>query len=272
MCNNLDRKGFVDIGTPGRIWAVPALHGDIEKLISLHDRILEEFKVTDKLVYLGNYTGYNTNSVACIDEILTFRRLLLSLPGMRCSDIIYLRGTQEEMWQKLLQLPFAPDPTNILLWMLGNGLSATLTSYGICYHDGIEACRAGVMAITKWVNSIRQTVRKHAGHETFSNALVRAAHTQENGQYPILFVNAGLNAERPLDHQGDNFWWASSNFENIERPYLPFQKVVRGYDPRHKGVHLNCVTATIDGGCGFGGQLVAALFEKNEQTCRMIEA
>ena len=151
MCKRIDHKGFVDLGAPERTWAIPALHGNVEQLITLHDQILEEFKVGDKLIYLGNYTGYNTSSAACIDEILTFRRLLLSMPDMRCSDIVYLRGAQEEMWQKLLQLPFAPDPTNVLLWMLGNGLSGTLSSYGICHHEGIEACKAGVMSLNKWV-------------------------------------------------------------------------------------------------------------------------
>lgn len=260
------------LGRPDIIWAVPAIHGDLDQLITLHDRVFTSFQVGDRLVYLGNYTGYGDQSAACIDEILTFRRLLLSLPGMLCDDIVYLRGAQEEMWQKLLELPFAPNPTDTFLWMLGKGLSGTLRSYGLCEHDGMEACRNGVRGLTKWTAKIREHIRMHAGHETFNTALKRAAHSALDGEHPILFVNTGLDTNLPLDQQDDQFWWAGSNFEQIENPYLPFQKVVRGFDPKHKGLHVNCVTATLDDGCGFGGQLVCGGFDNSGQLLKLIEA
>ena len=263
---------YTSLGNPGRIWAVPAIHGEIERLTKLHDNILEKITPSDRIVYLGNYTGYGNHSAECIDEILTFRRLILSIPGMMPKDLAYLRGAQEEMWQKLLQLQFAPDPTDVLLWMLGNGLSNTLYSYGLSPHDGIEACSSGTMSLTKWTAKIRNTIRRSPGHEVFNTQLIQAAHTDKEAAYPMLFVHAGLNTEKPLNKQGDHLWWAGQSFEEINTTYDPFQKVIRGYDPNHNGVHLNCVTATIDGGCGFGGPLIGAGFSSDGQVFEMLEA
>ncbi len=272
MCSIIEDSHFTNLDSPDRIWAVPAIHGNIEKLTTIHDAIFEHIKPRDRLVYLGNYTGYGDHSAECVDEILTFRRLVLSQPGMICSDIVYLRGSQEEMWQKLLQLPFAPDPTNVLLWMLGNGLSNTLHSYGLCPHDGIEACRSGTMQLTKWTAGLRDAIRKHPGHDIFGTRLMRAAHTATDQSYPMLFVHAGLNDKKPLKEQGDHLWWAGDQFQKIKTAYEPFQKVIRGYDPEHKGMHTNCVTATIDDGCGFGGKLVCAAFADDGQILEVLEA
>jgi hypothetical protein len=98
------------MGRPRTVWSIPAIHGDLGALTRLHDALFERIKPGDRIVYHGNYTGYGEQSAACVDEILTFRRMVLAMPGMICSDFIYLRGQQEQMWQKLLQLQFAPDP------------------------------------------------------------------------------------------------------------------------------------------------------------------
>lgn len=272
MCNRQSDKCFAALGSPKRVWTVPAVHGNIEALTGLHDRILERIEPGDRLIYLGNYTGYGEHSAACMEELLTFRRMVLSIPGIVCSDITYLRGIQEEMWQKLLQLQFSPDPSGILLWMLGNGLSATLYSYGLSPHDGIESCRGGTLSITKWIAQIRETVRSCSGHDTLRRHMLRAAYTSLKDPYPMLFVHAGLEAEKTLDEQGDSLWWATEAFETIKAPYAPFQKVIRGYDPTHKGLHLNCVTATIDAGCGFGGTLLCAGFESDGSVAEIFEA
>jgi serine/threonine protein phosphatase 1 len=272
VCELATINPFRSLGSPHRVWAISAVHGETERLMGIHDAIYERFETGDKLVYLGNYTGHGEDAVGCIDEILSFRRMLLARKGIMCKDLVYLRGAQEEMWQKLLQLQFAPDPANVLLWMLGNGLNNTLRSYGHSPHDGLEACRGGVMAITKWTNTIREAVKSKPGHDIFNMQLLRAAHTDESNNRPILFVHAGVNVNRPITEQSDHFWWAGQTFHTIQSPYEPFSKVIRGYDPDHKGVNLNCVTATIDGGCGFGGSLVGAGFDGNGDIFEILES
>lgn len=254
---------FSCLGEPKTTWAISAINGNCDALFDLHDALYSHIRPGDRIVYLGNYMGYGDNSAPCIDEILAFRRNVLSIPGMLCSDMVYLRGQQEEIWQKLLQIQFAHNPSDVLIWMLGNGLSNTLYSYGLSPHDGIEACRAGVMGLTKWTGAVREAMRRRPGHEMFGTQLVRAAYTGENTAFPVLFVHAGIDAAKTLPEQGDSFWWATHEFESINAPYLPFLKVVRGFDPSHKGMMTNCVTATIDGGCGFGGDLVCAGLNQN---------
>ena len=272
MCFDTSRSGFVNLGNPRYIWAIPAIHSAVDDLLTLHDTILKNIQVGDKVVYLGNYTGYNENAVQCVDEILAFRRLVLSLPGMAACDVVYLKGVQEEMLSKLMQIQFAQQPSDVLLWMLGNGLSNTLKDYDICPHEGIEACRRGVMDITRWTQDIRHKVRQHPGHDTFTMEQKRAAYTcTDKHDFPLLFVHAGLNVGRPLQEQGDSLWWETQSFEAITSPYGPFQKVVRGYDPAHKGMYMNCVTATLDNGSGFGGNLICAGFGTDGQVSEIIQ-
>lgn len=272
MCQTIGQQGLVNLGNPRQIWAIPAIHSAAGELTALHDTILRHITPGDRIAYLGNYTGYGENALDSINEILAFRRLVLSIPGMIPSDIIYLKGAQEEMLSKLMQLQFASNASDVLLWMLGNGLNATLNDYDVCAHDGIEACRRGVMDITRWTQNIRSKIRAHAGHEDFMVSQHRAAYTcTEAHPSPLLFVHAGINIGRPLIEQGDSLWWESQSFEAINTPYAPFEKVVRGYDPAHKGMNLNCVTATIDDGCGFGGSLVCTSFGADGQVSDILQ-
>ena len=100
----------------------------------------------DRLVYLGNCLGHGAEVRGAIDELLGFRRQILARPGMFPFDIAYLRGAQEEMWQKLLQLQFAPNPREVLGWMLEHGVGATLSAYGGSIQQGIVAARDGPLA------------------------------------------------------------------------------------------------------------------------------
>ena len=263
---------FLSLGAPKRIWTISAVHGEAARLMDLHDNLLDFIEPGDRIVYHGNYIGYGPQPVETIDELLTFRRLVLSIPGMMPDDIVYLRGGQEEMWQKLMQLQFAQRPTDVLLWMLSKGMAGTLASYGISPHDGIVAAQEGVMSLTRWTGKIREAVRRRPGHDIFSTVLRRAAFTPVEGDYPLLFVHAGINPSQTLETQRDSFWWAGNDFNAIHVPYMPFQKVVRGFDPKHRGLNLNCVTATIDGGCGFGGALVCAGFDTEGNVLEILEA
>lgn len=262
---------FISLGTPKRIWTISAIHGEAQRLMDLHDALLDLVRPGDRIVYHGNYVGYGEQPCETIDELLTFRRILLSIPGMIPDDIVYLRGGQEEMWQKLLQLQFAHKPADVLLWMLGKGLAGTLASYEISPHDGIIAAQEGVMSLTRWTGKIRDAVRKHPGHDIFSTILRRAAFTGIESECPLLFVHAGINPEHSLENQGDSFWWGNNDFNAIHVPYTPFQKVIRGFDPKHRGMNINGVTTTIDGGCGFGGSLVCASFDSSGNLLETIQ-
>ena len=271
----LGENCFSHLGMPNRIWTVSAVHGELSKLQSVHQAIGERFTLGDRVVYLGNYIGgLSNNSIEIIDEILSFRRSLLARPGMRVTDISYLRGMQEEMWQKLLQLQFAPNPLATLEWMLEKGLKSTLESYGGSVKESLSVAPKGIMSITRWTNSLRQNMREYAGHEKFYSSLKRAAYTEDvkDGQNHLLFVNSGIDVSKSLMEQGDSFWWAGKCFDDINHAYDPFSYVIRGYDPEQKGVHVNGVTMSLDGGCGYGGELVCAEISGKGQVSSLLGA
>lgn len=239
-----------------RVWAVGAIHGEIARLRAIHRELETRIEAGDVLVYLGNYLGYGPDIAETVDELLSFRRRLLAQPPLRFpEDIVYLRGNQEEMWQKLLQLQFASDPVSILNWVVSRGVDATLRAYGASLEEGNYAATGGTMQINNWTRTLRDAQRAHPGHETLLAQLKRAA-ASETGD--LLFVNCGIDPQRPLAAQSDSFWWAARSFDGITEPYEGFRRVVRGYDPEHGGFAESKYTLTLDGGCGFGGALIAA--------------
>jgi len=253
-----DPDKFAILRAARRVWAVASIHGEAKRLAALHDRLAERFELGDRLVYLGNYLGRGADVRGTVDELLRFRRLLLAAPGVYVCDIAYLRGAQEEMWQKLLQLQFAPNPRDVLNWVLDHGVGATLAAYGGRADQGMAAARDGAVSITRWTNELRAAMHAVPGHTQLLSALKRAAFTVDNS---LLFVHAGIDLERPLTGQSDSFWWASAAFQRIDQPYGGFKKVVRGFDPNHAGVLSTAYTVSLDAGSGFGGALVAACLD-----------
>ena len=117
------------------------------------------------------------------------------------------------------------------------------------------------MMTARWTGALRQAVRAHPGHEALYTAIKRAA-LSEDGR--LLSVNHGVDPTRPLERQGDSFWWgAAQPFEQIARPFAGVERAVRGFDRAHPGVVDGAVGLTIDGGCGFGGPLMALLLDSD---------
>ncbi len=264
-----DAEKFARLGRPRRIWAVAAIHGELRRLIALHDHIYQDFHPGDRLVYLGNMLGHGGQVVETVDEILAFRRVLLARPGMLASDIVFLRGAQEEMWHKLLQLQFAPNPAEVLRWMLQQGVTTTLESYGGRPAEGLAAARDGAVQLTRWTNRLREAIRTAPGHTQFYTALRRAAFTADDS---MLLVSAGLDPNRPLAAQGDSFWWGATGFAGLDAPFERFRRMIRGHDPAGGGLCITEYTATLDGGAGRGGTLIGGLFAADGQVLDLVEA
>lgn len=252
-----------------RVWGVGAIHGEVERLIALHARLAHRLEPGDRLVYLGNYLGYGTASAATIDALVLFRRLFLARRNAFPGDIVFLRGGQEETWQKLLELQFARNPREVLPWMLQHGMDKTLASYGIDARDGLAACREGVLSLTRWTASLRAALELRSGHRQLLSSLRRAAYTDDG---KLLFVHAGVDPSKPLDLQGDMFWWCDADILRFEVPFAGYARVVRGIDRDRGGLIESTYAASIDGGCGFGGPLLAACFAPDGAIVDRVEA
>jgi serine/threonine protein phosphatase 1 len=262
-----DRDKFAELRNGGRLWAVASIHGEADRLGRLHGELARRLAPDDRLVYLGNYIGHGPAVAGTIDELLRFRLWFLARRRAMVCDLAYLRGAQEEMWHKLLQLQFATDPRGVLAWMLEHGVGATLAAYGSNADQGRMAAREGAVAIGRWTSRIRDAIRACAGHDPFFSGLRRAA---TGGR--ILFCHAGIDPSRPLNAQIDSFWWGSPAFAQMDRAYGDFALVVRGYDRQHPGLVATPFTVTIDGGAGFGGPLIACAFDPAGQIVDQLEA
>lgn len=264
-----DPSHFACLRRAARTWTVAAVHGEAARLAALHRLLAEHMGVEDNLVYLGNLLGRGPAVGETVDELLGFRRALLSRPFAYPDDIVYLRGGQEEMWHKLLQIQFAVNPGEVIAWMLDNGVGPTIAAYGGTAEEATAAARSGPVAMSKWTSRLQASMRQREGHNALMSVLRRAAYSADNG---LLFVSAGIDVSRPLSEQRDSFWWGGAGFDDIREPYGNFKRVVRGFDPRHPGVRVNATTATIDGGCGFDGPLIAACFDAEGQLLETLEA
>jgi serine/threonine protein phosphatase 1 len=264
-----NRERFARLVQAKRVWAVASIHGEADRLAALHDGISRAWQGGDRLVYLGNYLGRGAAVRRTIEELLEFRRAVLSQPGSFACDVAFLRGSQEEMWQKLLQLQFAVSPRDVLQWMLDQGLGATLAAYDTDPQQGFVACREGPSAITRWTSGLRARLNNSPGHTHFQSALRRAAFTDDGA---LLFVHAGLDPGRPLDAQGDEFWWGGRRLLELAEPYAGFRRVIRGFDRQHGGLVEAAYAASVDAGCGFGGALLAACFTPDGAVSETVSA
>ena len=264
-----DQHKFARLKAARRVWALASIHGEADRLQRLHGLVFRRLQPGDRLVYLGNMIGRGPAVSETLNEILAFRRVFLSGRNAFASDLVYLRGAQEEMWQKLQQLQFSQDPKSVLAWMLENGMGATLEAYGTGAEQAREAARSGAVFLTRWTSRLRKAIQDRPGHFQLYGSLRRAAFTEEGW---LLLVNAGLDPERPLETQFDSFWWGGNGFSRITEPYGRFRRVVRGFDARHPGVVETDYTVTVDGGCGFGGPLLAVCLSPEGEVVDRVEA
>ncbi len=223
-------SNFIELKKANKIWAVGSIHSNLSSFSSIKKFILENFEISDKLIFLGNVIGLGDNSKETLSSVIDLRFNLMSKFKLKSDSIIFLRGAQEEMFSKLLQLQLAPNPAEILEWMFDHGVNKTIKSYGFSEDEVRNIASSGTMNISKWTTSLNKALQKIPGHTEYFLNLKHAAysHTEK-----ILFVNRGVDITRPLSAQNDCFWWGYQNFSTIQEPYKTFLRIVRGYESEH---------------------------------------
>ena len=164
---------FASLAGANRVWAIGAIRGEASRAAALHDELRGRIATGDRLVYLGNFLGVGSDIPKTVEEILQFRRELLSRPGFCAAAIVYLRGAQEEMWRRFLELQFAPNPGEVLDWMLAQGVAATLLGYGGDPEAARRVCREGAVGITRFTSTVRSEMHARPGHDELMTTLRR---------------------------------------------------------------------------------------------------
>lgn len=217
---------FLEITNSKKIWAIGSIHSKLESFSSIKKHLLENFQQDDYLVFLGNVIGLGEKSKQTLSSVIDLRNKLMAKFLLKPNKIIFLRGAQEEMFLKLLQLQTAPNPRDIIMWMLDHGVDASIKSYGLSTEDIIDISSQGTLAISKWTKKLNSMLSEEPGHQEYFAHLKHAAFSESK---KILFLNRGVDITRPLSAQNDCFWWGYHNFSDLEKPYSTFVRIVRGY-------------------------------------------
>ena len=222
---------FIEITNSNKIWAIGSIHSRLEAFNSIKKYLLKNFGKDDYLVFLGNVIGLGQESKKTLSSVIDLRNQLMAKFFLEPNKIIFLRGAQEEMFLKLLQLQTAPNPYDIIHWMFEHGVDFTIKSYGYSKENIINISTQGSLAISKWTSKLNQALAVEPGHKQYFANLKHAAFGESK---KILFLNRGVDVSRPLSAQNDCFWWGYQNFSDLNKPYKTFIRIVRGYKSSEK--------------------------------------
>ena len=221
-----NESNFVEFKNASRIWAIGSIHSNLESFNKIKKLIIKDFTLNDKLVFLGNIIGLGDKSKETLNSVIDLRFRLMSKFQLKPDSVVFLRGAQEEMFNKLLQLHTAPNPVEIINWMFEHGVDKTLLSYGYSNDQVKSISNTGTVSISKWTSKLNYSLLENSGHKEYFLNLKHAAYSSTK---KILFVNRGVDIKRPLSAQNDCFWWGYQNFSKINKPYYSFTRIVRGY-------------------------------------------
>ena len=219
---------FAEFESCKNIWAIGSIHSHMHSFEHIKKHIIKNFSKNDKIVFLGNIIGVGDFAKETLSSVIDMRLELMSKFCLNPEDIIFLRGAQEEMFLKLLQLQTSPNPNEILLWMYEHGVNKTIDSYGFDSNELIDVSLRGTIAINRITSRLNEILTNKNGHREYFSNLCHAAFPKSK---LILFVNRGVDITRPLSAQSDCFWWGYHNFSKLNKPYRTFKKIVRGYEP-----------------------------------------
>ena len=223
-----NHSNFAEFKFCNNIWAVGSIHSHSRSFESIKNHIINNFSINDKIVFLGNIIGVGDYAQETLTSVIDMRKQLMAKYYLKSEDIIFLRGAQEEMFLKLLQLQIAPNPSEILYWMYEHGVDKTIKSYGLNSQELVDISSQGTISITRWTSKLNKILANKQGHKEYFSNLYHAAFPDTK---KVLFVNRGVDVSRPLSAQNDCFWWGYHNFSKLNKPYKTFKKIVRGYTP-----------------------------------------
>lgn len=255
------------LGKPQRIWAIGSIYGRCGALNQLHEFLIKKIRPRDRIVYLGNYLGphslWTGEGASSIDELIAFRAAIISQPGFFASDVMFLHGQGEDLFQQALRLTFRKDHGRWIEAALDYGLECYTAPYGGSAAELASVGAKNVIAINRFTHRLCETVRAQAGHEAFFNHLKLAALTGYGPPFGELgFVPVGLHPSYPPALQGEYLCWPEMDIAGL-KGWRNFRRILRGQAPRPGKPKRDSFVVTLDDGMGLDGKLHAACLDSH---------
>lgn len=234
-----------------RVYAVGDIHGRLDLLQRLHEKILEDAaqnppKLPGKrhvLVYVGDYVDRGPDSVGVIE-------LLLNNP-LAGFETHYLKGNHEDF-----MLHFLDNGADGNVWLMNGGIE-TLQSYGISLPWDLGGNSQGPPPLGPGEMESLRLALKAAVPESHLDFLTRLERHHTEGDY--LFVHAGIRPGVPLEKQSErDLIWIREGFLDYEGDFGVM--VVHGHSARSKpDIRDNRIG--IDTKSGYSGRLTALVLD-----------
>ena len=243
-----DRRRIAVLPGEGRFWVLAQTQGAAEPLAAALAHTAQAYEPGDHMILLGSQIGCGGGSPQVMEQLAQAKQALTGR-----SEILWLRGIQEELLDRFFTLHLAPDPAGVLTWMFKtHRFDSLLEQFSCLPDDAISACHQGAANLARFAARVRNQIWALGGARAYFDACVRAVATR-TGQ--ILFVHGGLDPARPLSLQTDAFWWGHPDFFRMKQPYMGYACVVSALVP-DQAVRLNGPGRfCFDGGAGRGGHL-----------------
>lgn len=221
------------------VWAVGDIHGRLDLLDPLIERILEDigrsFPPRRSLVFLGDHIDRGPESRGVLERLAALRRKAWINP-------IFLRGNHEEALESFLQYPDVGPR-----WC-DHGGRETLRSFGVPAPSGRDDEDG-------WAEASK-AMGKALGADCRA-LLADQVHSFEIGDY--FFAHAGARPGVPLSEQSPNdLMWIREPFLRHPEPFE--RKIVHGHTPEAR-VHADHRRIGLDTGAYATGVLTALRLE-----------
>lgn len=221
-------------------YAIGDIHGELEKLQSLHDHIAQFHNALypnrpHTRIHLGDYVDRGPDSHGVIDYIQSL-----------CEDedfnVINLKGNHETL---MLQAHQSPKNTALRHWLV-NGGEQTMASY----ED--EAPKSNLQAHLNWIKQLPSLYKDEPRN--------------------LIFVHAGINPETYPEHdEAVHLWTRNATFfesEHWMNPALRGATVIHGHTPTltdYPDISKDGRRINVDTGACYGGPLSAVVLASDEK-------
>jgi serine/threonine protein phosphatase 1 len=230
----------------GRIYyAIGDVHGELDRLISLHEAIDAHWKAFGEgrpatVLHLGDYVDRGPDSCGVIDYLM----MLQSKPDLRKEiSIACILGNHERM---MLDACDGGEHQKLMQWLM-NGGEATIESYRRVAPAGTPLLELVPREHLDWLKALPlQVVDRDVN---------------------LLFVHAGVQPDKyPKGDEEVFLWTRSPKFMNDSKwpvnPELDGLTVVHGHTPTDDSApYSGPRRVNLDTGACYGGPLTAGVFK-----------